>query len=228
MEDDKQSVIEDLRIMHDDVSTSDPTMEDWMTYEEERLANIRKNEQLLESLGLASDLPLHSLKPFINGKRKRSVNSSEPQHTPSRTSKRLSKEKSSRETDPGGLRRSLRVKKDDSQSNSNGVSKYVQLPDDWDDRQMGRLQGNGRGDRSRPHVLPPAERVKIPVVEYDETQGGEMLEMELPMSDERLPIRLEDGSGRFVFEGRWKGVFEPNLSPEEIFRGGAFGGDYFA
>jgi hypothetical protein len=31
-----------------------------------------------------------------------------------------------------------------------------------------------------------------------------------------------------MFEGRWEGVFKPNLTPEEVFRQGAFGGTYYA
>lgn len=48
------------------------------------------------------------------------------------------------------------------------------------------------------------------------------------MSDDRLPGRHQDGTGRLIFEGRWRNVFEPNVTPEEMFRGGAFGGTFFA
>jgi hypothetical protein len=39
------------------------------------------------------------------------------------------------------------------------------------------------------------------------------------------PGRDEDGT--LVFEGRWKGIFKPNVTPQEMFDGGAFGGGFF-
>ncbi|WVO14654.1 hypothetical protein L204_102291 [Cryptococcus depauperatus] len=39
------------------------------------------------------------------------------------------------------------------------------------------------------------------------------------------PTRRQDG--RLQFEGRWAGVFTPNLTPEEMFKSGAFGGCFF-
>nr|ODN85514.1 hypothetical protein L203_04763 [Cryptococcus depauperatus CBS 7841] len=39
------------------------------------------------------------------------------------------------------------------------------------------------------------------------------------------PTRRQDS--RLQFEGRWAGVFTPNLTPEEMFRSGAFGGCFF-
>jgi hypothetical protein len=45
------------------------------------------------------------------------------------------------------------------------------------------------------------------------------------MTDAPLPTREADG--RLRFEGRWDGVFMPNVTPEEMFEGGAFGGGFF-
>jgi hypothetical protein len=44
-------------------------------------------------------------------------------------------------------------------------------------------------------------------------------------ADQPRPSREADGT--LVFEGRWKGVFTPNVTPEEMFTGGAFGGAFF-
>ena len=41
------------------------------------------------------------------------------------------------------------------------------------------------------------------------------------------PIPERGADGRLIFEGRWKGVFGPNLTPKEMFDGGAFGGGFF-
>ncbi|WVQ78641.1 hypothetical protein IAT38_000728 [Cryptococcus sp. DSM 104549] len=41
------------------------------------------------------------------------------------------------------------------------------------------------------------------------------------------PRPTRDERGQLQFEGRWKGVFTPNLTPEEMFAGGAFGGSFF-
>jgi hypothetical protein len=41
------------------------------------------------------------------------------------------------------------------------------------------------------------------------------------------PLPTRDAEGVIQFEGRWAGVFTPNVSPEEMFEGGAFGGGFF-
>ena len=46
-----------------------------------------------------------------------------------------------------------------------------------------------------------------------------------PSSPFPRPTRKEDGT--LVFQGRWKGVFTPNVTPEEMFSGGAFAGAFF-
>lgn len=40
------------------------------------------------------------------------------------------------------------------------------------------------------------------------------------------PTRADDGSGELIFEEEWS-HFRPNLRPDEVLRGGAFGGTYF-
>lgn len=44
---------------------------------------------------------------------------------------------------------------------------------------------------------------------------------------EKQPRPVKGDDGRLVFEGRWGGVFTPNVTPEEMFGGGAFGGSFF-
>lgn len=47
------------------------------------------------------------------------------------------------------------------------------------------------------------------------------------IESEKQPRPVKGGDGRLVFEGRWRGVFTPNVTPEEMFAGGAFGGSFF-
>ena len=66
--------------------------------------------------------------------------------------------------------------------------------------------------------LPKQRSIQIPSgPEYDD-------EGELPRQSR--PTRGEDG--RLQFEGRWNGVFTPNVTPEEMFAKGAFAGAFFA
>ncbi|KAE8539146.1 hypothetical protein D1P53_004235 [Cryptococcus gattii VGV] len=47
------------------------------------------------------------------------------------------------------------------------------------------------------------------------------------IESEKQPRPVKGDDGRLVFEGRWRGVFTPNVTPEEMFAGGAFGGSFF-
>jgi hypothetical protein len=74
-----------------------------------------------------------------------------------------------------------------------------------------------------PRRFDPLPKQSAPIIpsgpEYDDVDGG------IDMEPAARPTRTEDGS--LVFEGRWRGVFTPNVTPEEMFRGGAFGGGFF-
>lgn len=66
--------------------------------------------------------------------------------------------------------------------------------------------------------LPKATRPTLPPgPEYSSGQ----------IENEKQPRPLKGDDGRLVFEGRWRGVFTPNVTPEEMFGGGAFGGSFF-
>lgn len=75
-------------------------------------------------------------------------------------------------------------------------------------------------DRTRKAILPPGERLRIPVTSVKYTEGDEDYSATRP-----LPRRE---GGRLIFEGPFEGVFIPNLTPDEVLRGGAFGGNYYA
>jgi hypothetical protein len=66
-------------------------------------------------------------------------------------------------------------------------------------------------------VLPKQRALVIPGPEYE----GEEEETTT------APLPTRDADGRLRFEGRWGGVFTPNVTPEEMFEGGAFGGGFF-
>ncbi|ORY35862.1 hypothetical protein BCR39DRAFT_512657 [Naematelia encephala] len=61
-------------------------------------------------------------------------------------------------------------------------------------------------------------QIPAPAVKYSDSSTG-------PSSPASRPTR--SSSGVLQFEGRWSGVFTPNVTPEEMFAGGAFGGSFF-
>ncbi|WVR08451.1 hypothetical protein IAU60_005506 [Kwoniella sp. DSM 27419] len=75
-----------------------------------------------------------------------------------------------------------------------------------------------RSSPSKP-LIPKATARNIPSgPSYSPTTG--------PMSSAPRPTRADDG--RLIFEGRWHDIFTPNITPEEMFNGGAFGGSFYA
>ena len=66
-------------------------------------------------------------------------------------------------------------------------------------------------------MLPKQKAIIIPGPEYEDDEEE--------TTTAALPTR--DSGGRLRFEGRWDGVFTPNVTPEEMFEGGAFGGGFF-
>ena len=69
----------------------------------------------------------------------------------------------------------------------------------------------------RPDPLP---RKAAPVI-----PSGPAYDSSEPLPRAPRPGRAEDGT--LIFEGRWKAVFTPNITPEEMFAGGAFAGAFF-
>jgi hypothetical protein len=69
--------------------------------------------------------------------------------------------------------------------------------------------------------IPRSKALIIPRPTYDEN-GSEGKEV---FKAQPRPERTE--AGTMIFEGRWKGIFTPNVTPEEMFAGGAFGGSFF-
>jgi hypothetical protein len=166
-----------------------------LSYEEQRIATIRSNAELLASLGLQAAGPTQP---------KDEERASRPVKQPKTKSSRTSKPR----------RRSARIE--------NATTEHQKVPDDWDD-------SHGiPSKRKRTEVsLPKLPKVIIPAeiaVPYAAGEEGEDEDYSL----QPVPTRMVDGTERLIFEGRWKGVFEPNLTPEEVFRRGAFGGNYYA
>lgn len=194
-----------------------------------------QNAALLESLGLASEnikptrAPLQAASRSTPSTKRKRVNTAATTSNDASTSRR----KSSRIADLEATKIEPTYDVDDEGRRRSGRQKtqHVQLPDDWDDRRI----RSGRGgvgavevEINRNSILPSGARVTIPKsVKYEDDEEVAK-EEDLPMSDDRLPGRHQDGTGRLIFEGRWKDVFEPNVTPEEMFRGGAFGGTFYA
>ena len=66
-------------------------------------------------------------------------------------------------------------------------------------------------------ILPKQKAIIIPGPEYDDEEE----------ETTTAPPPTRDVDGRLRFEGRWEGVFTPNVTPQEMFDGGAFGGGFF-
>lgn len=87
------------------------------------------------------------------------------------------------------------------------------------------------------------KRIEVPSVRYvdvaSSSKGGRSKRKASELSDDEAeveddyekvyekPTRAADGTNRLSFPGRFKDVFEPNVTPEEMLRGGAFAGGYF-
>lgn len=105
-------------------------------------------------------------------------------------------------------------------------SSLTPLDGDESEYETDTSAGSSTVDTSRKRkaiVLPRGERIRIPEprsIEYEDATEDDYTKVQ--------PLPTRDVRGRLVFEGRWKGVFVPNLTPEEVLRGGAFGGTYYA
>lgn len=94
--------------------------------------------------------------------------------------------------------------------------------------QGARVLNCNRDDKPLPTYTAPVPLIpkgRAPVIpsgpEYDDDEDGE------GATTEGAPIPTRDEDGTLIFEGRWKGVFTPNVTPKEMFDGGAFGGGFF-
>lgn len=115
-------------------------------------------------------------------------------------------------------RRSGRVRAMEIDEEEGKKRKYMYVHDchrevDTDDSEDDRDQAI---EERRP-VLPKQKAIIIPGPEYEE-DGEETT---------TAPPPTRDSDGRLRFEGRWEGVFTPNVTPKELFEGGAFGGGFF-
>ncbi|ODN88846.1 hypothetical protein L198_06648 [Cryptococcus wingfieldii CBS 7118] len=92
-----------------------------------------------------------------------------------------------------------------------------------------REDGKGREGRDRRRTPSPGPRYDpLPkAIAPTLAPGPDYAEAEGETYYERAPRPTRGQDGRLEFEGRFKGVFAPNLTPEEMFAGGAFGGGFF-
>lgn len=189
------------------------------------LLNIgRNNSTLLASLGLSS---LPSVRPH-NPSALRLRGSKRPAPSSSAgPSKALRSSTSSTSASTSSAKRSRAMPSEPTRRSSRVASRpplYGALDDDpFDPSPSSPSAGVGRrGQRAR---TPPS-------VKYDPVPRGRAVLV--PDAEEGAPLRARADrptrgqDGRLRFEGRWSGVFEPNVTPEEMFRGGAFGGAFFA
>ncbi|WWD20534.1 hypothetical protein CI109_105010 [Kwoniella shandongensis] len=169
-----------------------------LSYEQERLENIKNNAALLASLGLnslvAKSASSSSGGGAISTFKKNSLSSEE-------------------------LRRRREIKAKEA------AARRVEQPTRRSSRVAAKVVGVKLEDDDpltpKHNPIPRATAPTLaPGPTYSRSPSSE------PRPSAPKPTRAEDG--RLIFEGRWKDVFTPNLTPEEMFRGGAFGGGFFA
>ncbi|GHJ88990.1 hypothetical protein NliqN6_5392 [Naganishia liquefaciens] len=235
----------------DDDDPNDDDDDGEMTYEEQRLATIRANEQLLKELGLVTAPSIPRPPSAVarsggggggGGTAKRTVpKRSRPATTtathaagPIRKSARLSavQAREDRKSRPRAARNPSSL------TSLSGAAGSGSEFSSGDEGPSGERAGGGR----QAVTLPPGERLRIPVqsVQYAAVSEGEEGQGEDYSVVQPLPTRQGDGNGngngngsgsgagRLIFKGPFEGVFVPNLTPEEVLRGGAFGGNYYA
>ncbi|KAK0552343.1 hypothetical protein OC846_002944 [Tilletia horrida] len=252
-------------------------MSDLTDYEEARLANIRKNNELLQSLGLSTgasaifepvqDKPKPKPKPIARpnpsgaagGKVKRENAGSEDEDVvlvENAQTRRSSGRRSAGAAPVYNLmdlsRPSRRNRHSDpSPSEAKGKGKATgnslkrqrtEQPRPSGSRVSARLQGaqpshsytelSDSEDSSRDDDLARNRFSKLAKVQGPRMDENEDIEGRGAYEEyERKPRpRLYGsgvgGKGRIIFEDRWK-IFTPNLTPEEMMRGGMFGGTAF-
>ncbi|WWC72394.1 uncharacterized protein I206_106356 [Kwoniella pini CBS 10737] len=167
-------------------------------YEKQRIANIKQRDTLLASLGLSNS----SNQIFGSGSGSRTkLNSNEIRRKKELKIKEAAFKKQFNEP----TRRSGRIAAKEVE--------YKPLVDDDDLTPPPTLKPQPLIPKGKPISLAPGPS-------YSDEEDEETFK------SAPRPTRGDDG--RLIFEGRWKGVFTPNLTPEEMFKGGAFGGGFFA
>ncbi|WWC65432.1 uncharacterized protein I303_108050 [Kwoniella dejecticola CBS 10117] len=186
----------------------DDEMNELDDYEQQRIANIKERDTLLASLGLSNpSTQVFGTTPRSNAHTKSKL--------PALSSAELRRKKELRVKD-AALRRAVEPTRRSGRIAAKEVE-YKPLVDDDDLTPPPPLKS----------LIPPQPYIPkgktitlAPGPSYSDEDGEEIFK------PAPRPTRGEDG--RLVFEGRWKGVFTPNLTPEEMFKGGAFGGGFFA
>ncbi|OCF33588.1 hypothetical protein I316_04661 [Kwoniella heveanensis BCC8398] len=197
----------DERVSSAALSDEDEDMDELeLSYEQERIANIRERDDLLAQLGL--NKPSNRISGGITKK-------------PTFSAEELRRKRELRALDAQRkkafepIRRSGRLA-----ARENEPKAYP----DGSDAGTSSPSPNSRSSRLRsPPAKPLIPKATAPTLapgpSYSPSASG-------PSSPAPRPTRGDDG--RLIFEGRWQGVFTPNLTPEDMFAGGAFGGGFFA
>lgn len=201
-----------------------------------RVLDDRDNQKLLASLGLGklSEEPFHPAKP--------------PRPKKSRIS-RPTEKRAPVQAEPSRRSGRIQALQDTSSKKTYNEDLVTGLPDDWDDRRISSRSTPG----ARYKKIPPAKAVEVPSVVYEPSKSSSERRKRKRNTSHRedhdgtaegsdssegeegddysktypVPTREDNGTGRLVFEGQWKGVFEPNLTPAQVLKGGAFAGAYF-
>ncbi|KIR25771.1 hypothetical protein I307_04295 [Cryptococcus deuterogattii 99/473] len=178
-------------------------------YERERLENIKHRDALLSSLGL--DVPNNPL-ATKSAARQPAEKARMSRDDAKKKKVTREREKELRSVEP--VRKSRRV------AERGGRDKDSNAGDDQNTRSLSSPSSRKPSNPINGHrdLLPKATAPILPPgPEYPPHR----------IESEKQPRPVKGGDGRLVFEGRWRGVFTPNVTPEEMFAGGAFGGSFF-
>ncbi|WWC92085.1 uncharacterized protein L201_007039 [Kwoniella dendrophila CBS 6074] len=175
-------------------------------YEKQRIANIKQRDDLLAQLGLGSSSTSNTSSKLFGQK----PQSKSKLPTLSVQESRRRKELRAKEA---VLKRSIEPSRRSNRLAAREVE-HKSLVDDDD------LTPPPPIIRPSQPIIPKGKSITLtPGPSYSSSDQEEF-------APAPRPTRGEEG--RLIFEGRWKNVFTPNLTPEEMFKGGAFGGGFFA
>ncbi|WVQ63205.1 uncharacterized protein L199_001356 [Kwoniella botswanensis] len=180
----------------------DEDMNELDDYEKERIANIKERDNLLASLGLSTPS-----KTIFGMTPKTKTKASTLSSAEARRKRELRAKEASLRRVIEPIRRSGRL-----------AQREVEMKGLADDDDL--TPPPPTNNKPLP-LIPKAKIIQLaPGPSYSSSSSEE--------THERAPRPGRGDDGRLIFEGRWEGVFTPNLTPQEMFEGGAFGGGFFA
>ncbi|KDN52933.1 hypothetical protein K437DRAFT_292620 [Tilletiaria anomala UBC 951] len=217
------------------------------SYEEERLENIRRNQALLRELELSSGLGLGDELAHTSDKDVAGPSTATPAAAEARQKRRLSARSRAQQSSPPSKKRALngetklrplptrrseRVRKPLQHAKVEHIQTQLSSTAvDDADFPATPPRGSVHLKKVRPPNPGSSRDVDVGILadkEYHEEEEDDLDDdiYTAPLPQRETPSSLSEGRGALKFEqGLWH--FTPNLTPSEMFLGGAFGGTAF-